>query len=161
MGHLFLPRSSFSNTMSPTSKSCFFVFHFCWIWRLWRNSFLQHDQNSPAIRWIHLYLCCEYKSCLLKLPGGGKITLVFCVSRLLGEGGIWLLTLSVSTVSGLELMIPSVSANSALKFSSFKLHGWVLSKASSIVQAVWIPPICEAAGGLFSQVIHSLPFIWR
>ena len=123
MGHLFLPRSSFSNTMSPTSKFHFFVFHFCWIWRLWRNSFLQRDQNYPAICWIYLHLCRECKSGLSKLPGGGKTTPAFCVSRLLGESGIWLLTsLSVSTVSSLELMIPSVSANSALKFSSFNLH---------------------------------------
>ena len=57
-------------------------------------------------------------------------------------------------------MIPSVSADSVLKFSSFKLHERVLSKASSIVLAVriWrsqIAPIFEAAGGLFSQVIQS------
>ena len=77
---------------------------------------------SPSVPWVQ-------KSCLSKLPGGGKKTLVFCVSRLLGECGIWLLTLlSVSAVSGIDLMIPSVSANSVLKFSSFKLHKWFLSR---------------------------------
>ena len=139
MGHLFLHRSSFSNTMSPASKSRFFVFHFCRIWMLLRNLFLQRDQNSSVICWIQLYLRRDCKSGLSKIPGGGKITLVVCVSRLLGEMGIWILTsLSVSTVSALELMIPSVSANRVLKFSSIKLHEWVLSKASSIVLAVWI-----------------------
>ena len=45
------------------------------------------------------------------------LTMVFSVSRLLGESEIWLLSsLSVCTVSGLELMIPSVSANSVLNF---------------------------------------------
>ena len=155
-GHLSLPRSSFNNTMSLTWKSRFFVFHFCWIRRFWRNSFLQRDQNSPAICWIFVHLRREYKSGLSKLPGGGKITLVFCVSRLLDESGIWPLTsLSVYARSGMLLMIPSVSANSVLKFSSFKLHEWVLRKTSSIVLAVpiWCSqtlPICETAGELFS-----------
>ena len=139
MGHLFLHRSSFSNTMSPASKSRFFVFHFCRIWMLLRNSFLQRDQNSSAICWIQLYLRRDYNSGLSKIPEGGKITLVICVSSLLGEIGIWLLTsLSVSTVSALELMTPSVSASSVLKFSSIELHEWVLSKASSIVLVVWV-----------------------
>ena len=56
--------------------------------------------------------------------------MVFYVSiGLLRESGMWLLTsLSVSTVSGLELIIPSVFANSVLKFSLFKLHQYVLSR---------------------------------
>ena len=45
------------------------------------------------------------------------------MSRLLGESGNWLLILlSVSTVSGTELMIPPVSVSSVLKFSSTQLH---------------------------------------
>ena len=90
--------------------------------------------------------------------------MVFYVSiGLLRESGMWLLTsLSVSTVSGLELIIPSVFANSALKFSLFKLHQYVLSKASRAVLAVQIwrfqtSPIYETVRGLFSQVIESLP----
>ena len=129
IGRLFFSRSSFSNTMSPISKSRFFYSIFVGPWGSEKIDFSNVTKIpsnmlnlSSSAPWVQ-------KSCLSKLLGGGKTTLVFCVSRLLGECGIWLLTLlSVSAVSGIDSMIPSVSANSALKFSSFKLHKWFLSR---------------------------------
>ena len=143
---------------SPTLKSSFLVFQFCQIWKLWRNSFFQGDQNFPvdlspsAALWV-------YKSGLLKLPGGSKTTLVFCVSRLLCESGIWLLrTLGVSAVSGLELMILFVFANSVLEFSSLKLHEWVLSWQSEFSTSKFLPCVKEQVDYYFpkwSNNFHS------
>ena len=58
---------------------------------------------------------------MLNSPGGGMITLVFIIRRILGESGISLFeSLMVSTVSGLELMISSTSAIIVLSDSSLK-----------------------------------------
>ena len=68
IGHLFLPVSSFSNTTSPTWKFLLLIFHFCRAWRLWRNSFCQRDQNSPAICCTRLHRLREYRFGLLNTP---------------------------------------------------------------------------------------------
>ena len=122
IGHLFLPMSSFSNTTSPTWTFLLLISHFCRAWRLWRNSFRQRDQNSPAICCTRLYLLREYRSGLLNTPGGSIILSLFMVRRLLGDNGISLLmSLRDSTVRGLELIIASVSATSVLNPSSLRL----------------------------------------
>ena len=164
IGHLFLPMSSFRNTASPTWKFFLLIFHFCCAWRLWRNSFRQRDQNSPAICCTHLHRLREYRSGLLNTPRGGIITSFFMVRRLLGDNGISLLmSLRDSTVRGLELMTASVSATSVLNPLSLRLWPWVFSKAARIPLALPIlcsqtPPICEAQGGFLCHVIQSVPF---
>ena len=127
-----LPLIICSCQILPSATLC----HQLWSLAFLYTIFVQFD-NSEEIHflivikipqrycWIRLHLCCQSKSDLSKLPGGGKTTLVFCMSRLLGESGNWLLILlSVSTVSGTELMIPPVSVSSVLKFSSTQLHEW-------------------------------------
>ena len=67
------------------------------------------------------------------------ITFDFIVSRLIGDNGIELSTsLNVSVVKGLELIMPSTSTRSVLKFSSFKLSPCVRSSEDSIVRTVRI-----------------------
>ena len=75
IGHLFLPMSSFSNTTSATWKFLLLIFHLCHAWRLWRNSFHQWDQNSPATCCTCLHRLREYRSSLLNTPGAGIITI--------------------------------------------------------------------------------------
>ena len=59
---------------------------------------------------------------LLSTPGGGIITSLFMVRRLLGDNGISLLTsLRDSSVKGLDLMIASISATGILNPSSLRL----------------------------------------
>ena len=105
-GHLFLPMSSFSNATPPTWKFYLLVFHFCHAWRLCKNSFGYWDQNSPAICCTCLHSLHNYRSGLLNTPGGGIITSLFMVRRLLGDNGISLLmSLRDSSVTGPELTL--------------------------------------------------------
>ena len=91
IGHLFLAVSSFINTTSPTWKFLLLIFNFSRAWGLWRNALRQRDQNSPAICCTRLHHLREYRSDLLNALGGGVITSLFMVRRLLGDNGISLL----------------------------------------------------------------------
>ena len=72
--------------------------------------------------WTRLQRLLLNSSALTNSPGGGITTLVFMVKMLFGLNGCSLLTSpKVSTVNGLEFNIASVSANSVLNHSSFKL----------------------------------------
>ena len=139
-GHWLCWQSYSFNIMSPTSKFLLWLFHFYLVCKLCRNPFLHHlYQNSSAICpcSMHLHLLLEYRSGFVKRPGGGMITFVFIVNRLLGESGIWLLiSLKVSTVCGLELIIDSTSAIKVLIASSFNDWPCVFSNPSEIPLAV-------------------------
>ena len=168
IGYWFQWQSSLSKKISPAAKFRILFFHICLTCRLWRNSFLNLLQNSPAICCTRHHRLFEYTSSLLNSPGGGMRTLVFIVRRLLGKSGISLFEpLMVSTVSGLEVMISSmfnvVSAINVLSDSSFK--GWLLvfNKPSKIVLPDRILcsqtlPIWEVPGGLSCYRIQSAPF---
>ena len=155
---------SFNIKMSPNSKFLLLSFHFCLVCKLCRNSFLHLCQNSSAICCTRLHLLLEYRSGFVKTPGGGMTTFVFIVNRLLGESGIWLLiSLKVSTVSGLELIIDSTSAIKVLSASSFNDWPCVFSNPSKIPLVVWIwcsytPPICDAPRGFLCHKIQSVLF---
>ena len=72
----------------------------------YKNSFGYWDQNSPAICCTCLHSLHKYRSGLLNTPGGGIITSLFMVRRLLGDNGISLLmSLRDSSVRGLELTL--------------------------------------------------------
>ena len=111
---------SFNIKMSPNSKFLLLSFHFCLVYKLCRNSFLHLYQNSSALCCMHFHLLLEYRSGFVKTSGGGMAISVFIVNRLLGESGIWLLvSLKVSTVSGLELIIDSTFAIKVLSVFRF------------------------------------------
>ena len=70
------------------------------------------------------------------MPGGGKTTLAFMVSKLFGQSGTSLpMSLMVSTVKGLELMMDSTSTNNVTRDSSFKLVPCCFINADSMAQA--------------------------
>ena len=157
--HLFRWQSSHSKAISPTTKFRMFFFHICLTCRLWRNSFLDLLQNSPAICCTRRHILFEYASYLLNSSGGGMTILAFVVGRLLGESSIALFeSRMVSTVSGREIMI-----SPTLSDSSFKEWLRVFNNPSKIVLAdrTWrsqTPPIGEAPGGLLCHRIQSAPF---
>ena len=113
IGHWFWPTSFWhSSTTSSTKKFLFRLCHLLHVCRDWRNSFLQCDQNSFAICWIWCHLLWQYKSGLLKFPGGGIMTFNFMVNMFDGESKILLMgLLMASVVRGLEFKIPSVLVN--------------------------------------------------
>ena len=104
---------------------------------------------------------------LFNTPGGGIVTSLFMVKRLLADNGISpLMPLRDSTVRGLELMIASISAASVFSPSSLRLWPWFFSKAARILLAlpIWCshtPLICEAPGGFLYLVIQPVPFCRR
>ena len=155
---------SFNITMSQTSKFLLLSFHFCLDCKLCRIYFLHLCQNSSAICCTRLHLLLEYKSGFVKIPGRGITTFAFIVNRLLGESRIWLLiSLKVSTVSGLELVIDSTSTIKVLNVSSFNDWPCAFGYPSKIPLVVWIwrshtPPICVAPGGFLCHKIQSVPF---
>ena len=157
---------SFNITMSPTSKLFLLSFHFCLLCKLCRNSFLHLCQNFSAICCTCVHLLLEYRSGLMKTPGGVMTAFVFIVNRLLGESGIWLLvSLKVSTVRGLKLIIDCTYATKVLSVSLFNDWPCVFSNPSKIPLAVWIwrshtPPICDAPGGFLFYKIQSVLSPW-
>ena len=90
-------------------------------WRVDKN-FFYLCQNSLAVCWTCLHCFLLNSLTHTNLPDGSITTLVFMVKMLFGLNGCSLLTSpKVSIVNGLEFNIASVSANSVLKDSSFKL----------------------------------------
>ena len=120
IGHWFQPTSFWhSNTTSPTQKFLFPFCHLLCVCRDWRNSFLQHDQNSFAICWTQCHLLWQYKSGLLKFSGGGITTLDLMVNMFDGGSGTSHVgSLIFSVVRGLEFKIPSALVTNVRSDSS-------------------------------------------
>ena len=101
IGQLFRVESIWIKTIPLILKFLFSVVHFYLVGKVDRNSFLHLDQNSSAkfCTLAHCLLLC--KSGLTNKPGGGIVTLLFIVNRLLGDsGGSFCGSLIVSTVRG-------------------------------------------------------------
>ena len=156
----WLPLASFfKSTISHITNSLRFLFHFWRNWRADKNSFLYLCQNSLAMCWTRLQRLLLNSSALTNSPGGGITTLVFMVKMLFGLNGCSLLTSpKVSTVNGLEFNIASVSANSVLNHSSFKLLPRVTNNDIRMFRAERIclsqtPPIWLSAGEFLCQMM--------
>ena len=103
-----------TNTEIPFS-----ILPFVMCCRDWRNSFLQHDQNSFAICWTQCHLLRQYKSGLLKFSGGGITTLDLMVNMFDGGSGTSHVgSLIFSVVRGLEFKIPSALVTNVRSDSS-------------------------------------------
>ena len=102
------PVESQYHTMKFLSDSL----HFCFSCRVNRNSFRHRLQKSLLMCWILLHLLRQYRSGLPNTPRGSITNLDFTVKMWLGDTTTSLLTLLiVSTTIGLELTMPSTSAN--------------------------------------------------
>ena len=133
-GHWLCWQSCSCNiTMLPTSKFLFLSFHFCLVCKLCRNSFL-HLCQKLLYNMLHTSpFFLEYRSGFVKITGGGMIKFIFIANRLLGESGIWLLiSLMVSSVSGLQLIIDPTSVTKVLCASSFNDCPCVFSNSSNL-----------------------------
>ena len=163
IGQLFRARSVWIKTISFILKFLFSVVHFDLAWRVDRNSFLHLDQNSSAKCCTLLHYLLLYKSGLTNEPGGGIITLLFIVNRLLGDNGVRLCgSLIVSTVRGREFIIASTSVIRVWRDSSFKHVPWFFSNDAKILLAdlIWrshTPPMWLAAGTFLDQISQSTP----
>ena len=154
----------FRRTISPILKCLLIFCHLALLCRVPKTFFRNRHQNSSAICWILLQRQRLYKSGFLKSAGGGKTTLDFVVSRLIGLSATSLPTSpKVSTVKGLEYT-DSTSVNSVIGDSSFKLVPCCFSNADSITRADFIwrsqtPPMWLAERGMFFHVTQSVsPF---
>ena len=77
-----------------------------------------------------------YKSGCENIPGVGKTTLVFMVSKFFGQSGASLpMSVMVSTVKGLELMMDSTSTNNVTRDLSFKLATCCFINADNMARA--------------------------
>lgn len=103
-----------------TSTKIYFPFcHFVCTWSDWRYSFLQRGQNSLATCWTWQDLFQQNKSGLLKFSGGGITAFDFMVRMFQEERSKSLVELLViSTTTGCEFRIPSVSTTIVSKDSS-------------------------------------------
>ena len=111
-----------STTTSPGRRLRCCRTHFERCWRVFRYSFRQRTQNSLVRCWMRRHRRRQNISACSKSPGGGRTTLDVLVSRFTGARGIKLFTSDrLSTVSGLELIIPSTSTSSIRKPSSVRL----------------------------------------
>ena len=126
---------SFSKMIPPTWKSLLTLFHLPLLCRVTKNSFRQRHQNLLAMCWTLLLLLRLFKSGRENI-GGGKATLVFMVSKLLGQSGASLpISLMVSTVKGLDLMMYSTSTKNVTRDSSFKLVPCCFINANNMARA--------------------------
>ena len=120
IGHWFWEYSSFRRTIIIMSNFQI-SFHLIQVFRLIKKSFFSFfhlDLNTFVMCWIRLHFFLQYRSTPLKVHCSGIITLVFIVSRLLGEISIKLFeSLTVSTVKVLELISASSSAINVLRLS--------------------------------------------
>ena len=122
--------------MSPMLKFLLVAIHFCFSWRLARNSFLQGLQNSLLICGTIFHLRLQYKSGPPNTPGGSITNFLYFIVRMwLGESATSLFTLIVSTVSDFEVMVSSTSTNKVAKDSSFRLASWVFIIGKSMILA--------------------------
>ena len=159
--HLCWQSHCFNNMRSSTLKFLLLSFHLCLHCKVYEKTMFK---NSSVICCTHLYLLQRYRSCLVKTPGGGIITLVFMVNRLLGENSIWLLiSLKVSTVSGLELTADSTSTIKVSSALSFNDLPFVLVNPSKTLlsDGIWCfhtHSICDAPGGFLCHITQSVPF---
>ena len=141
----------------------FLLCHFVHAWSDWRYSFLQCDQNSLAMWWTQHHLFQQFKSGLLKFPGGGITTFHFMVRMFGGARGKSLVgPLMVSTVNGHEVRIPSFLATSVSRDSLSSHFPCVERRDDSIIRADLIclsqmPPIWLAAVGFLIHLIKSPP----
>ena len=160
-GHWLRGRSSsFTRTMSLTWKLGSLLIHFCRVCRLDRYSFLHLVQNSLARCWTWRHLLLQYRSFFWKTPGGGRITVVFRVRRLIGHNGRLSGSLSDSTVSGTEFTMHSASVRRVRNDSSLRLFECSIKSADSTLRTdrIWrsqTPPIWLADGGFLFQFIQS------
>lgn len=163
MGYWFGTWLSCNRTTFPIWKFLDVPFYLVLYCSVTKIPFLHLDQNSFST-WHHLLL--EYKSGLLKFPGGGISTFDLMVDVLLGEIGIWLsASIMASTVACLELTTASTSPISVLRGSSSNILPCVLMKAANTWLADLIcsqmSPIWLLAGGFLSYTIQSETFFWR
>lgn len=160
MGYWFGTWLSCNRTTFPIWKFLDVPFYLVLYCSVTKIPFLHLDQNSFST-WHHLLL--EYKSGLLKFPGGGISTFDLMVDVLLGEIGIWLsASIMASTVACLELTTASTSPISVLRGSSSNILPCVLMKAANTWLADLIcsqmSPIWLLAGGFLSYTIQSETF---
>ena len=157
-------KSVFSSTVSPVQKSLDILDSLLTFLQGLDNSFLHLQQNSLLKCWILLHLLLQYKSGFWKTPGGGITTFIFIANILFGDIRFALcLSLIVSTVSGWEFIIASVSVINVCRDSSSKLCSYVYSRELKLA-LIWqsqIPPMWLAAGWFLLQVIQSHPWSWK
>ena len=102
-------------------------------------SFLYLVQNSFARCWTCLQRFLQYMSSRWKMPGGGRITLLFMIRIVLGVRGRLDWSSRFSTIRGLELTMHSTSISSVLKDSSLSTLEWFFSMADRTFQTdlIW------------------------
>ena len=108
-------------TISFILKFLFSVVHFDLVSKVNRIYFLHLDQNSSATYYTLPHCLLLFKSSLTNEPGVDTITLLFIISKLLGDDGVRLCgSLIVSTVRGWEFTIASTSVKKVSRDSSCK-----------------------------------------
>ena len=111
--------------------------------------------------WTLLHLCLHYKFGLWKTPGGGITTFDFVVSKLFGDKGLQPCpTLTVSTVSGRELMTASVLVMSVCRDFSSNLWPCVCNNDASWKNLA-LPYTPMWLGGFLFRLIQSAMLFWR
>ena len=129
----YVNKSVFGSTMSPMQNFHEILTNFWRPCKVWINFFLDVLQNSSLRCWILLQLLLRYKPGFWKIPGGGITTFVFVASMLFGDINFGICpSLIVSTVSGLEFIIASVSVFSVCRDSLSKLSPYVCSRGFKI-----------------------------